>query len=79
MSNHQENKQKCTYKAMSRSQPLVSQIKRVEAHGVLTDAGGPIAAELISILALAAEGPRLVVADSVGAADQRALSALVNV
>lgn len=45
----------------------------------LTNAGLPVTAELISIFAFTAEGPRLVVADSMGATDLRILSALINV
>ena len=44
-----------------------------------TNAGLPIIAELIPIFTFTAEGPRLVVADSVGATDPRSLSALINV
>lgn len=44
-----------------------------------TSARLPVTSKLISIFTFTAEGPRLVVADSVGAADLRVLSALVNV
>lgn len=49
-------------------------------HGLINlDAGLPISAKPISILTFTAEGPGLVVADSMGAADLSILSALINV
>lgn len=45
----------------------------------LTNAGLAIIAELITVFTFAAEGPGLVVADSVGETDLRILSALINV
>lgn len=46
---------------------------------LLTSAGLPIIAEMVSIFTFTAEGPGLVVADSVGATDLRIFSALINV
>lgn len=45
----------------------------------LTDARVAVAPELVAVFAFAAEGPRQVVADGVGAADLGVLSALVDV
>lgn len=45
----------------------------------LTSAGLPITTKLVSIFTFTAEGPRMVVADGVGATDLRSLSALIDV
>lgn len=47
--------------------------------GSLTRTGPSITSKLISVFTFAAEGPGMVVADCVGTADLRILSALVNV
>lgn len=69
----------CTSTSLEPGRGCLNGIALYSTQKPLTNAGSLVTTELIPLFALAAEGPGLVVADSVRAAALRILSALIVV